>query len=72
MDREIKVIKCDEQISISFSPEELVHLKFVFKARALEAEDYYEKNNERKLHEAFAIAREIWEKRCGKGEKGER
>ena len=69
MDREIKVIllgklkDCEnDQISIAFSPRELTNLIYLHRTRRREAEDYSDRGNERKLLEAFSIAREMWEK----------
>ena len=69
MDREIKVAlhelkACErnDQISIAFSPFELTNLIYIFTIRAKEAENYSDRDNERKLLEAFSIAREMWEK----------
>ena len=70
MDRVIKVTSlgklkaCErnDQISITFSPYELTNLIYLFRTRAAEAEDYSDRDNERKLLEAFSIAREAWEK----------
>ena len=69
MDRVIKVTMLGElkdcendQISIAFSPRELTNLIYLFRTRAKEAENYSDRDNERKLLEAFSIAREMWEK----------
>ena len=68
MDRKIKVAlhelkDCEnDQISIAFSPRELINLIYLHRTRAAEAENYSDRDNERKLLEAFSIAREMWEK----------
>ena len=70
MDREIKVTKLceqgayefDDRISIAFMPLELFELKRVFEARALETTDFSKQGYEREMHDAFAAARDMWEK----------
>lgn len=77
MNREIKVTKCGEmetceindRISIELSPFEVTNLRWIFDARALAAKEYHEQGRERKMHDIFATARELWENVRGEKDK---